>query len=148
MSEDAKNYEIAYILTPALPEGEVVSYAGKITAAIEDAKGVIKKFEEPKKRKLGYPIKKRREGYFGWATFRMAPIGITEVEKRVKTDEHVLRHLILEEEIETKPQGMLRVITSRPVPGKPKAVPRAPEKTDEKLDLEELDKKLEEILGK
>lgn len=150
MDSNPKNYELAYLLSPALPEGEALGYAGKLTGVIEDEKGVIRHIETPKKRRLAYSIKKEGTAYFGWTTFAIAPAAIGQIEKKVKEAPQLLRHLIVEEEIETR-RPFLRPITPRPMSGMsaaPRAIPREEEKPEEKLDLEALDKKLEEILGK
>lgn len=109
---------------------------------------MIRKVEEPRKRTLSYPVKKQKSAYFGWTTFTMAQELVGVFEKKIKTEPNILRHLLTEEEIMKRQPFLLRTIPSRPQPIRPRAVPRAPEKTEEKLDLEALDKKLEEILGK
>lgn len=147
---DQKNYELAYILSSSIPEGEILVAAGKLSALIEEAKGIVKRVEAPKKRRLAYPIKKESNGYFGWTTFRMAPEGMATLEKKIKGEKNLLRHVIVEEEIETR-QPFVRPMTPRRAPTMQKAATiqmSAEEAPEEKLDLEALDKKLEEILGK
>ena len=152
MDSDAKNYELAYLLSPALSEEEVLTYQGKLTGAIEDEHGVIRRVETPKKRRLAYPLKKESNGYFGWTTFAAPPEAVNKIEKKVKETPQLLRYLIMEEEIETRRPFILRPVAPRPAAGAggtvPRAIPREEEKPDEKLDLEALDKRLEEILGK
>ena len=142
-----KNYELAYLLSPSLSEEEVLTWAGKLGTLMEESKGVIRHAESPKKRQLAYPVKKQKNAYFGWTTFSLAREHLALLIKKLKGVENLLRHLIVEEEeIEIRPP-MLRIIPPRP--GRPRAIPReAPKPADEKLDLEALDKKLEEILGK
>lgn len=148
MDSETKNYELAYLLSPALPEEKILEYAGKMSGAIEEEKGIIRHMETPRKRRLAYPIKKEASAYFGWTTFAMAPAAVAQIEKKVKETPQLLRHLIVEEEIETR-RPMLRPLSPRPVAGQPRPIiPREAERPEEKLDLEALDKKLEEILGK
>lgn len=125
-----------------------MTQAGKLTSLIEEAKGMIRKVEEPKKRHLAYPVKKQLSAYFGWTTFSMAPEFVPGLEKKLRGQEQFLRFSLVEEEIEVKKPFVLR--TMRPQPVRPRAIPREAPKagTEEKLDLEALDKKLEEILGK
>jgi len=141
---------LAYLLSSSLPEEEVSGYAGKLSGMIEDVKGAIRHMETPRRRKLAYPVKKEQSAYFGWTTFAIAPAAIGQIEKKVKEAPQLLRHIITEEEIETR-RPFLRPIAPRPAAaagGAPRAIPREEEKSEEKLDLEALDKKLEEILGK
>lgn len=148
MSEQ-KKYEIAYHLSPAVPEGDVLLESGKIAKLIEDSKGMVRHQEAPQKRRLYYPIKKERNSFFGWITFSMPPAELANFSKKLKTAENLLRHLIVEEEeIQVQP---LRTYIPRPVSKPRPQVSSAPTDaagSEEKLDLEELDKKLEEILGK
>lgn len=144
MNSEPKNYEIAYLLSPSIPEGEVLTHAGKFTTLIEGSKGVVRHVEAPKKIKLSYSVKKERNAYFGWTAFTMAPSYLADLEKKVKAQK-LLRHLTIQhEEMRRVPQ--FRPQTVRPFKERP--IPREPEKPEEKLDLEALDKRLEEILGK
>jgi small subunit ribosomal protein S6 len=144
---DPKNYELAYLLYPSLPEGEILTYAGKLSMLIEESKGTIRKTGNPRRRRLAYPIRKCSEAYFGWITFAMLPENISALNKKLKSQSDLLRYMIVEEDIEKRPITTLRAIPSRPVKQKPVALPQEI-KPEEKLDLEALDKKLEEILGK
>lgn len=164
MDTGAKSYEVAYLISPALPEDEVFGEAGKITAAIQDAHGLVGRIEEPKKRRLAYPIRlarrssngggKLREAYFGWTTFAIAPERLTDIERRLKAEPNVVRYLIAEEVKRPAAPPRLRLDRARrpavPAPrleGVKPFTPAAP-KEEDKTKLEELDKKLEEILGK
>ena len=149
MDAESKNYELAYLLSPSLQEEEILTHANKLSMLIEQAKGIVTHAEQPKKRKLSYPISKERNAYFGWITFRLEPGFVADLEKSVKAQK-LLRHLIVEEdEVEPRPQHLLRTIPSKPSPATHEFTSRpADEIPDERLDLEALDKKLEEILGK
>ena len=57
---DPKNYELAYLLSSSIPEEEVLTRAGKLTALIEENKGLIRHVQEPRKIKLAYPVKKEK----------------------------------------------------------------------------------------
>lgn len=145
MEKELKKYEIDYLLSPAISEEHILSHAAKITSVIEDAKGIIGRVEEPKKRKLSYEVRKEKNAYFGWITFQMAPGALPMAEKKIKGLD-LLRFMILESTGENIAPQRLRTIPSRAAA--PHPIPRESEKMDEKLDLEALDKKLEEILGK
>ena len=153
MDADAKNYELAYLLSPALSEEDVLGYAGKLSAVIEGENGAIRRVEPPKKRRLAYPVEKETSAYFGWTTFTALPSAVTPIDKKAKEMSLVLRHLVVEEEIETRRPILhtFRPSIMRASPGgvaMAPEVPREKEASDEKLDFEALDKKLEEILGK
>jgi ribosomal protein S6 len=149
MDTEPKNYELAYLLSSSLLEDNVLPEAHRLSACIEEAKGIIKHAENPKRRKLAYPINKETEAYWGWTTFSSMPQQLTPLRKRLKEAGSLLRYLLTEEEeIESRPL-MTRRFVPRPRPIEtPSRPPSGAEKPEEKLDLEALDKKLEEILGK
>lgn len=144
MDSDPKIYELAYLLPPSIREEEVLTHTAKLTNAIEEHKGLVKHAETPKKRRLAYPVEKQTIAYFGWTTFSAPPEAIKAIEKQIKA-QSPLRSMLIEEEPMPEPRRM-------PLAGRRPAgvgrVMRQPEKPEEKLDLEALDKKLEEILGK
>ncbi len=145
---ETKNYEIAYLISPALTEEEALNYANECNSAIEEAKGMIRHAEAPKIHQLAYPVKKEINAYFGWTTFSLSPEHVLKLEKKVKSMEKILRHVIVIEDTE-KPKGipyMMRGGARRPVSQAPDA--SADQQEEPKLDLEALDKKLDEILGK
>ncbi|MDP3710573.1 MAG: 30S ribosomal protein S6 [bacterium] len=144
--DSVKNYEIAYLLPISLSEEEVLTYTHKLSSWIEDAKAVVKYSETPKKRRLAYPIRKETGAYFGWMTFSSSPSFIKSIDKNIKNDKDILRYLIVDrtgEETQVRPVYYAPTKTTEQP-----AASTQENKTDEKLDLEELDKKLEEILGK
>jgi len=148
MDIEAKNYEIAYLLPSSIPEEEVLTHAGKISSLIEEMRGAIKRVEEPKKRRLSYQVKNQQNAYFGWTTFRMIPEFLVNLNKKIRNSSDILRYLIVEEEeipVSIRPLRTIPRESRAPLTQAP-AAEHAPE--EEKLDLEALDKKLEEILGK
>lgn len=149
MNEDSKNYELAYLVVPSVSEEEALATAGKLSGILETEHGIIRHLETPKKRKLAYPIKKEKTAYFGWTTFTASPNTVARLGKKVGELPEILRHMIVEERIETR-KPFLRPFTPRGTDSAAqRAIPReAPKAGAEKLDLETLDKKLEEILGK
>ena len=146
MERNPKKYEIAYILRSSIAEEAIAEHTQKITALVEEEKGIISHSEIPKKRRLAYPIGKEDHGYFGWIKFTALPDTIAAIEKTMKAAASLLRHLIVEDTIPVQQFGR---IPRPPAPPPVAAVPpKREEEADERLDLEALDKKLEEILGK
>lgn len=147
MDRESKNYELAYLFSPSVTEEEILQKTGEITTFIEENKGVLKHAENPKKIKLAYPIKKEKTAYFGYSTFTIDPAMLGSLDKKIKRPE-ILRYLLVEEELGRRPPAFKPQPSRLPV-FKQRTIPREEAvKEDEKLDLEALDKKLEEILGK
>lgn len=146
--QDPKNYELAYLLPPSIAEEEVLAHANKLSVAIEGVKGIAKHAEIPRLRQLAYPIKKQDKAYFGWITFRMDPTAAAELDKKLR-GANLLRYMLLQrDEIKLRERPIFReraVEGTAPTAGE---TPREQENKEEQLDLEALDKRLEEILGK
>ena len=144
----SKNYELAYLLPPSIAEGEVLVYANKLSMTIEEVMGIAKRAEIPRMRQLAYPIKKQNKAYFGWITFRMDPAVASDLDKKLRSS-NLLRYMLLQrDEIELSPRPIFRekvIQNTTPAVSEP---PREQENKEQELDLEALDKKLEEILGK
>ncbi len=154
MDTEQKKYEIAYLISPEVSDEEVFGEAGKITTAIQNAGGLIDRIEEPKKRRLAFMIKKFRNASFGWTAFTLARGKLAEFKKNIDVSQKtIFRYLITEmPKLRIVPQKYPRLI-SRPKPNDTpkqytgKITPPATQ-PEEKMNIEELDKKLEEILGK
>jgi len=145
MERNPKKYEIAYILHSSIAEKAVAEQAQKIAALIEAEKGIISHSDAPQKRRLAYPIGKEDHGYFGWIKFTALPDAIAAIEKKLKTATSLLRHLVVEDTIPLQQFPRMPRPASAPIAAVP---PKREQEADERLDLEALDKKLEEILGK
>ena len=148
MDSKAKKYEIAYVLSPSIAEEEVSGYSGKINSAIEDSKGLIKYSESPKKIRLAYPIEKDRNAYFAWTVFNASTDAIKSIDKKVKEIKEVVRFLIVEKDAKEVPLRPIRVPSFKTPAEVSTIKTETPSEGEDKLDLEALDKKLEEILGK
>jgi small subunit ribosomal protein S6 len=151
MDSETKNYEIAYLINPDVAEDEVFGEAGKITGFVQDARGLVGHIEEPRKRRLAYPIEEFKQAYFGWTTFAIIPSELPELKKKIKAEKNMVR-FVVSEEVKKAPFLARSMRARHAVPQanleeiKP-FEPQAP-KEEDKVKIEELDKRLEEILGK
>jgi len=129
-----KLYELAYLILPDLSETELKSFQEKIISLVENKGGVLINTNEPIRKKLAYPIKKRTEAYLSFLSFQMNPEKLIEVERELKTEEKILRFLIITKKILKKfPESLIK---------KPSKITKP-----KKVELKEIEQKLEEILG-
>ncbi|MBI4114778.1 MAG: 30S ribosomal protein S6 [Candidatus Niyogibacteria bacterium] len=129
-----KLYEFAYILSGILDEEKARKAANDLHAFIEKKHNMVVEDTPPKLRKLAYDINGQAEGYFGWIKFLGQPSDIIEIEKQAKKTGGVLRFLIV--------QGYHEEVAERRTKVRKKIITE-----EEKGRIEEIDKKLEEILG-
>jgi small subunit ribosomal protein S6 len=97
--EDLVNYyELMVIFSPNLTEEEEKARVGQVQELLTGQKAEIHLSDHWGKRKLAYPIKKQRQGYYDWYYFEMDPSHVAEVDRKLKMDEQVLRFMMLKME--------------------------------------------------
>jgi small subunit ribosomal protein S6 len=144
-----KSYELTYIISSGISSEEVDATIKNIESAILSKEGVILKSEKTTAQTLAYPIKKQSSGYFVAVTFQILEDKIKEIKDILEKSKEVLRHLI----IINKPVKIMKERRTR----KPSALQdsNTPEssskgedkKKKEKVEVEEMEKKLDEILS-
>lgn len=90
-----RDYELIYILEPTLEEGQVQEVNGRVRTIIENDGGVVENMRVSELRRLAYEIKKRNEGLYVVINARCEPAPMREVDRVLKLEERVLRHMIL-----------------------------------------------------
>jgi small subunit ribosomal protein S6 len=90
-----RNYECIIILSPEA--GEAVSADGskKYANVIVSGGGEITKLDDWGKRRLAYQIRHNAEGFYLFIQFRSEHKVIEELDRQLRLDEKVLRHLIV-----------------------------------------------------
>lgn len=143
-----KNYELSYLIYPESTTEETEDLNAGITSAIQKDGGLILKSEMPVSKFLGYAIKKQRSALWVNIEFSAEPEKIASIDSYIKKEAKVLRYLL----VIKKPKRQIKERRERKeqVPT-PEAVKEEnvikPEKFDKKVDLKDIDEKLDEILG-
>jgi len=133
-----ENYELTYLISPDLSEEELKIFPEKIDSFLQEEGGKSEGLKLPIKKRLAYPIKKKNEGYWGTLNFYLSPEKLESFEKKLKKEPKILRYLLLRERLPKK----IEILRIRPKAKAPKV------KKEKKVELKEIEKKLEEILGK
>lgn len=140
-----KSYELSYLISPELSLEELKAFQEKTTAFLQEQSGVLGDFCEPKKTRLGYPIKDKKEAYLVTFYFQMNPEKLAEFEKKLKLEEQILRYIILSKKVRKQ---KLKIPQRKKLSPKTIAPTLKKEKPKiKKVKIQELEKKLEEILG-
>lgn len=144
-----KHYELTCLVSPQLSEEEIKDFQEKISSFAREQGGILTSFNNKNaiKRKLGYPIKTKgrprlivKEAYLAILSFSLEPAKIVELDKKLKSETQIIRYLLL---TKTPPKSKIEV---------PKILPKAQEARTKgkpgevKVELKEIEKKLEEIL--
>ena len=155
--ENQKQYEITLILSPDLPEEEINLFQEEFKKNIEKLEGNLKKIGKPEKRNLSYPIKKFQSGYYLIVNFLFDPEKLEELYSILKHKKEILRYIVVFAP-EEKPRPFIKKKVEQKIEKieKPKETTKEKEKVEkkaekkvekkEKIQLEEIDKKLDEIL--
>ena len=127
-----KTYEFTYLIKPDISKEDLNSLQEIIKSFIKEEEGSIARINPPLKKDLAYPIKKNKEAFLADLTFDLKPDKLDSLEKKIKSEKRIIRYLLLKKKLLKK---KLRVRATR------KPQPKA------KVELKEIEKKLEEILG-
>lgn len=136
------NYELTFIVGAQIPETEhpgvvqeIVDYLEKAGARISKAPYFIGR------RKLAYPIKKQKNGFYVSLDFEVENGQILkELDTVLKHNTKVLRHLIIKKELGADDKKVK-------APAKPATSAKKTEPVAPKLDLADIDKQLDKILA-
>ncbi len=167
-SDQTPHYELLYIISNKFSENEVEPIKARVEALITSVGGEITYREDWGKKKLAYPIKTFRHGYYFLLEFNLAGEMLPKINDKLRLSADILRHMIIkikfrtaeeiaaagakhaarakaeaehEQAIEEKKR-----VKAQPVV-KPAEVKEKKEKKDmPKIELRDLDEKLDEIL--
>ena len=90
-----RNYENLVIVKPTLTAEEIQASVKAIEEVITSNGGEIATTDTMGMRKLAYPIEKNERGYFHVIYYSIAPSAITEIERRFRLNEDLLRFVTI-----------------------------------------------------
>jgi small subunit ribosomal protein S6 len=88
-----RRYEQIYILRPSLSEDEINSVVENTNQIILSESGSIIFNDKWGMKKLAYPIKKELQGYYVFCDFASTPAAVSEMERKFRIDDSVLKYL-------------------------------------------------------
>jgi ribosomal protein S6 len=119
-----RNYELTYLISSGLSEEELKRFQEKIISLIQEVGGTLGETKEPIRKKVAY---------LATLNFHLSPEKLDSLEKRLKSENQIIRYMIL---VRKAPKKVLEVaIKSKKII-----------KPEPKVELKEIEKKLEEIL--
>lgn len=128
-------YELTFLVNPNISEKDLADVINQLRDAIARAAGKITKDFFSKRINLAYPVKKLRQAFFITVEFEIDRDKVDSVKIQINSIKSIIRHLII-----TKLPVKITAKKVKPLKTKIKT------KVKEKIKIEELDKKLEEIL--
>ncbi|MCL5666607.1 MAG: 30S ribosomal protein S6 [Patescibacteria group bacterium] len=149
-------YELMYLLGSHVADTEVPKISGQILKFVEDFGGTDIRESQLGKKKLAYPIKKTRNGFYVVVNFSMDSGKINQLDAKIRTqDSTIIRYLIvnLEEHLKRAEKDkavQAKIVRKGPPPAQAAAPEPKKEKAVPKIDLsgeEDIDKKIDEALS-
>jgi small subunit ribosomal protein S6 len=96
-----RTYEVLFILSPQVTEEEATSLIGDFKSIAEGTGATLKSEDAWGRRRLAYPIHKFNEGIYH--LFVLESEGsLSELDRRMKNVDRVLRHLIVRTDLDQK----------------------------------------------
>jgi small subunit ribosomal protein S6 len=128
-----RQYELVYVLSPDASEQEVTDLHAQVEATIARMGGELARTEAWGRRKLAYEIGRHKEGVYVLEVINGSGELIKELERRLRVNEQVLRHLTVrvDEELRAAERLRARRKVSGPRPERPASEGPVPAAADE-----------------
>ena len=88
-----RRYETIYILRPTLSEDEVNAVVESANSILNNDNGQIISLDKWGLRTLAYLIQKETQGYYVYCDFATEPGNVTEMERKFRIDESVMKYM-------------------------------------------------------
>ncbi len=155
-----KHYELFYLVSAHVPENQLEPIQDEISGWVKKLGGTVTKQESWGRKKLAYPVNKEKFGFYLLNEFDIETEAIAELQKNLRLHKLVLRYLLLDKkpmsakELLMQENAKRRALTrmqGTDARGKRSDTPPQDDSTteskkDAKISLDDLDKKLDELL--
>lgn len=144
---ETPHYELLYIISNKYSEDELKPIIQKVGKIIKDNEGNITKTEEWGKKRLAYPIKHFNYGYYNLVEFDIEGGKTEKINRTLQMAREILRHQMVVKKVKTPAEIKKEKEISEKIATKAKEKEKLEEeKIKGKVDLKDLDKKLDKIL--
>lgn len=155
-----KHYELLYLVSAQTPENELENITTEVGGWFRTAGAAVTKQESWGRRKLAYPIRHEKYGYYGLLEFDAPSDALAKLNKQFNLQRQILRHLIVDKKPISAKELLLQEDARRRAQTRLAREEAAKQthptdrgkgtdagaKKDSKISLDDLDKKLDELL--
>ena len=127
-----RTYEIMFIVRPDVEEADLDKLIEGFSANVTNGGGEIKSVEKMGRRRLAYTVRKFNDGFYVLLTIIAAGSLISEIERRLRVSEPVIKFITVRMDEEEKRLAKVKAIrdtkvkrSAQPVAQAPQAVPVA-----------------------
>lgn len=140
-------YELMYILSSAVSDNDVPTVVAEVDKYISQQGGTLLTQEMLGKKKLAYPIKKTRNGFYVVQTFNFEPRKLQEFDNKLRSIESIIRYLVVNvDEQERRQAKDQKVREHMQANRKPQLAPDASAPAAAPISEAELEQKIEKAL--
>jgi small subunit ribosomal protein S6 len=107
-----RKYEVMYILRPDIAEEEIEKLTASLEATVTKGGGAVLSSEKMGARKLAYTVRKFNDGLYMLLTIEAGGELITELERRLRVTEQVIKFITVRMDEEEKRLAKIRKIRS------------------------------------
>ena len=100
-------YDIVVLVTPDLTDEDASKLAGEYKKILTDGGATVVKEEPWGRRRLAFPIGRKREAHYVYWQVDAPPAAVAEAERRMGLSDQVLRHLAVRVDEELKRAGKM-----------------------------------------
>jgi small subunit ribosomal protein S6 len=145
-----RKYELMIVVAPTITEDGLPAVVERVTGLIETQEGTVESSTHASPwghRRLAYPIQNFRDAFYVLYYFDMAPRGIQELDRELRLDAAIIRHLIVKfDPLTVREMDLVGdedneddsfAGTARAADDEPATTPAAAEEPDDDVEVEE-----------
>ena len=122
-----RKYEIMFIVDPNLPEDEIDQLNAQVEGLIAEGGGTILETEKMGRKRLAYEVSRRTEGFYVLLVVEATGEILSEVERRFRVMDNVLRYLTVRVDETEKKLEKKRAIRQKKADRRGTSIPASPE---------------------
>jgi len=141
-------YELTFIVTPEISEDDLQKLVASIKSFFMENEIEIREQKVSPKKRFSYPIKKKGGGFYVTFDFVLSNTNrLSNIDKELKTKKEILRFLIINKPENVRSIPLVRPKTQIPqIKKKTQKIITPKTKEEKEKEIQEIDKKLDEIL--
>ena len=122
-----RTYEIMFIVRPDVEEADLDKLIEGFSANVTNGGGEIKSVEKMGRRRLAYTVRKFNDGFYVLLTIAAAGSLISEIERRLRVSEQVIKFITVRMDEEEKRLAKVKAIRDTKVKRSAQPIAQAPQ---------------------
>ena len=90
----ARDYELGIVINPEVGDEQARALVERVTQIVTNNHGQVVRVNAWGRRRLAYPIQRFRDGLYFFFDLMLEPTSIAEIERNIRVNEDIIRHLM------------------------------------------------------